>query len=137
MLSQSKKANPKVSPGIAKAKARAKSVVKAAGKAEATAKAQRGTAGTFAGRRPPACPVKRAIFEELKAHYLRMRVESVEAGEELSSGRKKKCRKKFTMRQIAYLSFMKKHMAELAKAGVDGAVRMQRADEAWKKHQKT
>ena len=133
------KANAKAEP---KAKGKAKGKAKAAPKAEAKAKAQAkakaapGTAGTFAGRRPPVNGKKQADFDELKAHYLQARLEAVKTGEEpsgsSSSTSKVKVKRRFSPNQEKYWTAMKKRMQELAQVGVPGADRMRMAAADWK-----
>ena len=133
------KANAKAEP---KAKGKAKGKAKAAPKAEAKAKAQAkakaapGTAGTFAGRRPPVNGKKQAEFDELKAHYLQARLEAVKTGEEpsgsSSSTSKVKVKRRFSPNQEKYWTAMKKRMQELAQAGVPGPERMSMAASDWK-----
>ena len=133
------KANAKAEP---KAKGKAKGKAKAAPKAEAKAKAQAkakaapGTAGTFAGRRPPVNGKKQAEFDELKAHYLQARLEAVKTGEEpsgsSSSTSKVKVKRRFRPNQEKYWTAMKKRMQELAQAGVPGPERMRMAASDWK-----
>ena len=85
------KAEPKAKAGAkGSAKAKAKAEGKAKGKAKAKPKVARGTAGTFAGRRPPANAAKRAEFDELKAVYLQARLEAVATKQEASGKKKKK-----------------------------------------------
>ena len=55
--------------GKAKAKDKAKPKAKVKAEGEGSGETKRGQKGTFAGRRPPNCPMKRALFDELKAHY--------------------------------------------------------------------
>ena len=58
-------------------------------KGQSKSKAQRGTCGTFAGRRPPTNANKRAHFDELKAHYLQARLDAVTSKEEVSGNKVK------------------------------------------------
>lgn len=126
--------------GSAKAKAKAapkaKAEAKGKAKGKAKAKAAPGTAGTFAGRRPPASAQKRAHFDEMKAHYLQARLEAVETKEEASgsssSTSTQKTKRKFSPNQEKYWAAMQKRMSELARAGVPGAERMRIAAADWK-----
>lgn len=137
------KAEAKAKPaakGSAKAKAKAapeaKAGAKGKAKGKAKAKAAPGTAGTFAGRRPPANAQKRAHFDEMKAHYLQARLEAVETKEEASgsssSTSTQKPKRKFSPNQEKYWAAMQKRMSELALAGVPGAERMRIAAADWK-----
>ena len=129
------KAEPKAKAGAkGSAKAKAKAEGKAKGKAKAKPKVARGTAGTFAGRRPPANAAKRAEFDELKAVYLQARLEAVSTKQEASGKKKKKGKvpRKFSPNQEKYWDSMRSRMHELARAGVPGPERMRIAAAEWK-----
>ena len=116
------------------AKAKAKGKSKAQGNGKAKAKAQARDMGTFAGRRPPTNPAKRARFDELKAHYLQAHLDTKKSEEEVSSTKTKVSKKprKFSENQEKYWKSMQVRMVELANAGVAGADRMRIAAADWK-----
>lgn len=120
-----------------KAKGKAEGKAQGKGQAKAKAKAKAGTAGTFAGRRPPANSNKRAEFDEMKAHYLEARLQAVQSKEEASSSASSSqkptlTKRKFSPNQQKYWKSMKSKMQELARAGVPGAERMRIAAADWK-----
>ena len=126
-----------------KSKAKAKAAVQgpqvrdAQPKPKAKAKAASGSAGTFAGRRPPTNPASRSKFDELKAHYMQARLETLnQEAEDQETGRPspKEQRKvrKFSENQKKYWSSMKSRMKALAEAGVPGADRMRMAAADWR-----
>ena len=85
---------------------------------KAKARAVRNTAGTFAGRRPPANLEKLEVFMKMKELYYETRPDQQE-------GPSKK--RKGSTNQNQYYAFMQKEMAKLASAGVNGGERMKRA----------
>ena len=93
------------------------------------ARAKKGTIGTFAGRRPPKNEQKLREFMALRDHYK-------EILKQLKEDNKMKAKPRFKSPcQNKYCAFMSSKMAELAKAGVSGGLRMKQAAQAWKKQQ--
>ena len=93
------------------------------------ARAKKGTVGTFAGRRPPKNEQKLREFIALRDHYK-------EVLKQLKEDNKMKAKPRFKSPcQNKYCAFMSSKMAELAKAGVSGGLRMKQAAQAWKKQQ--
>ena len=82
---------------------------------KAKARAVRNTAGTFAGRRPPANPQKLEVFMKMKELYYETRPDQQE-------GPSKK--RKGSTNQNQYYAFMQKEMAKLASAGVRGQLKL-------------
>jgi hypothetical protein len=119
---KAKKGTPATGEAGANAKARADA------KADAKSRAKRGTAGTFAGRRPPKDAIKRAMFDQMKSSYMTLRLQGL--SDEALSGwaarpTKKACTK--SSAQQAFLKAMQTRTAELATAGVPGPDRMSTA----------
>lgn len=108
-------------------------------------RAQRGTAGTFGGHRPPKNAEKRKIFEEMREEYYKSRA-AVLGSDDPTSGSEVRgsapgVRKRgpsgrnTTKNQQQFLAFMKKEMSELAAKGIPGAERMRTAASAWQAHE--
>jgi hypothetical protein len=118
-----------------KGKAGAKAAkVKADGNADAKCRAKRGTAGTFAGRRPPADAMKRAEFDHIKYSYMTLRLQGI-SDEALAAGAArpaKKARAQSATTQHVFLTAMRTRLVELAKAGVPGPDRMSTAVAEWR-----
>ena len=93
-------------------------------------RAVRGSKGTFAGRPPLKCPVKREKFDAMKAAYLEARAENLESG-----AIQKPAKRRVTIDSNTYLTFMKAKMTELAACGVAGGERMRMASQMWKDQQ--
>lgn len=91
-------------------------------------RAPRGSCGTFAGHRPPKNPEKRAVFEELKAEYLKAQ-QMVRSMVTEKDGKVK--RRRLSDNQLAYYAFMKDKMSDLAADGMAGSERMKAAAAAW------
>ena len=119
----------KPAKGNAGAKAKAKADAK---KADTKSRAKHGTAGTFAGRRPPTNPMKRKVFDQMKASYLNLRLHGL-SDEVLTGGaaRPGKKARAQSVNQQAFIKHMQKRMAELAKAGVLGSERVRTASAEW------
>jgi len=100
----------------AAAKAKAKATPKSGEKRSYIA---RGTAGTFAGHRPPKCPAKRASFNALQAAYLEVKANAI------------KKKRTFTETQKGYVKAMRSIMKELACTGLKGPELMKQAAEKW------
>jgi hypothetical protein len=127
------KAKPKGTP--TKGKAGAKAKAKADTKSDVKSRAKHGTAGTFAGRRPPADLMKRKVFDQMKSSYLTLRLEGL-SDEALSGGAARPAKKarSSSVNQQAFIKAMQKRMSELAKAGVPGPQCMRTAAAEWKAH---
>ena len=132
------KANPVQGPRFGDAEAnpvQGPRVGNAEAKPKAKAKAAPGTQGTFAGRRCPTGALRRANFDELKAHYMQARLDTMATKEPTeASGSKSstKQKRKFSENQEKYWASMQKRMHELAQAGVPGGERMRIAASDWK-----
>ena len=95
-----------------------------------SARAARGTAGTFNGRRPPKDPVKRHLFDIAKQeHYLSRWVAQTRQKQNADKG---KGQRTLSDNQKRYYDFMKVAMGKLAQNGVLGADRMRQAAALWK-----
>jgi hypothetical protein len=108
--------------------------VKADGNADAKCRAKRGTAGTFAGRRPPADAMKRAEFDHIKYSYMTLRLQGI-SDEALAGGAArpaKKARAQSATTQHVFLTAMRTRLVELAKAGFPGPDRMSTAVAEWR-----
>jgi hypothetical protein len=108
---------------------------KADAKADAKSRARRGTAGTFAGRRPPNDAIKRAVFDQMKSSYTTLRLHGLSdlaLSDWAGSPMKKACTK--VSAQNVFIKAMQTRMAELATAGVPGPDRMITATAELKAH---
>ena len=93
-------------------------------------RAARGTAGTFAGRRPPTDPIKLQIFLDMKEDYYRWLAEA--RASKHANTKPSQPDRNFTGQQHDYWNFMQKKMTALAAEGVAGGERMKLAAQAWK-----
>ena len=90
-------------------------------------RAKRGTAMTFAGRRPPQKDAeKRRLFFELRETYYKLKQDE-------HFQRRKKTGAAFT--ENCYHRFMHSKMKQLAQEGVSGPERMLRAAAEWQEQQ--
>jgi hypothetical protein len=124
---QANKGKPATSEARAKEKADAK--------ADAKSRKRRGTAGTFAGRRPPKDTIKRLVFDQMKSSYAALRLHGLSdlaLSDWAGSPMKKACTKANV--QNVFIKAMQTRMAELATAGVPGPDRMIIATEELKSH---
>jgi len=92
-------------------------------------RAPRGSAGTFAGHRPPKSPARLEAFEALKAEYLK--AQEVARALRKTDDKKSSKKRRLSDNQLAYFAFMKAKMSELAAGGVPGPDRMKQAAMAW------
>ena len=94
-------------------------------------KACKGILGTFAGRRPPKCPQKRAKFDELKQMNLLKSFQALENAEGGCVGAGRKRRERITTTQEKYMQTMGSHTQALARVGVLGTERTRLVAADW------
>ena len=96
-----------------------------------TARAARGTAGTFAGHRPPKSADKLAAFNALRDEYFASRAALLAEAPEGKQPRN------LGENQKAYHAFMKSTMAAMAGEGAQDSEHLRQAAEQWRKAERT